>query len=59
MTNFTRFTVLILLIVVAIICYGVGSSSGMALFFILGACFELAFWFGIFSSNEELGERSK
>lgn len=49
MNSFTRWLILAALIIAAIACYSYGSSTGLFVFIIIGAIFELAFWFGIFS----------
>jgi hypothetical protein len=52
MNSFSKGLILAALILAAIICYSYGSSTGLFAFIIIGAIFELAFWFGIFSKKE-------
>ena len=51
MNSFTRWLILAVLIIAAIACYSYGSSTGLFVFIIIGAIFELAFWLGIFSKR--------
>lgn len=51
MNSFTRWFILFALIVAAIASYSYGSSTGLFVFIIIGAIFELAFWFGVFSKK--------
>lgn len=53
MNGITRWVILIILIVSAITCYAYGNSTGVWGFVIVGAIFELAFWFGVFSKKEK------
>ena len=46
-----RLITLFLLITAAIGCYIFGSNNGMYSFIVIGALFELAFWFGLFSDS--------
>ncbi|HEX5789464.1 MAG TPA: hypothetical protein VFY03_14865 [Woeseiaceae bacterium] len=47
--NTKRYLVLLLLLAAAIISYAVGFTVGFWLLIGLGAAFELAFWFQLFS----------
>jgi hypothetical protein len=51
MNSFTRWIILAVLIGAAIACYSYGSLKGLFVFIIVGAIFELAFWFGVFSKK--------
>ena len=35
-------------------CYFIGSLAGFGLFFVLGAVFELTFWFKLLKNDEEV-----
>ena len=45
MNNFPRWMVLSILVALAALCYAIGFRAGAGIFLILGAFFELAFWF--------------
>jgi len=47
MIKLARFLILTSLLISALACYVFGSTSGAIAFFVLGACLELAFWFGL------------
>jgi len=53
MNSFTKWLILAALIIAAIACYSYGSSTGLFVFIIIGAIFELAFWFGVFSKKDK------
>ena len=46
MTQLSRYVILILCLVLAIVCYAVGTAKGFILFLLLGFLFEVAFWIG-------------
>ena len=47
----TRYQVLLLLLAAAVISYAVGFTVGFWLLIGIGAAFELAFWFQLFSGR--------
>ena len=53
MNSFTEWVILAALILAALTCYSYGSSTGLFVFILIGALFELAFWFGIFSKKDK------
>lgn len=55
MTNLLRFVILAALLIVAIIFYTIGFSTGTVFIITLGVLFELAFWFGIFKVIDQRG----
>jgi hypothetical protein len=52
MNTFKKWLILILLLLGAAVSYGSGFSEGAVGFIILGAVFELSFWFGLFSIKD-------
>lgn len=58
MNSFTRRLILAALTVAAIVCYSYGSSFGLSALIIIGAIFELAFWFGMFSKKVAIPTRT-
>jgi len=52
MNTFKKWLILILLAFGAAVSYGSGFSGGMWGFIILGAVFELSFWYGLFSIKD-------
>ena len=52
MNTYIKWLILILLLVGASVSYGSGFSEGAWGFIILGALFELSFWFGLFSIKD-------
>ena len=46
MTQLSRYVTLILCLVLAIVCYAVGTAKGFIFFLLLGFLFEVAFWMG-------------
>ncbi|WP_371185292.1 hypothetical protein [Thalassotalea maritima] len=52
MSNVTRWLILVVLFVVALAFYLVGSRKGMLIFTVVGGVFELAFWLGVFKKNK-------
>lgn len=57
MTIPKRFLYLAFLILAAIICYIIGSSSGIIIFVILGIILELIFWLGLFSKPSKKAQK--
>lgn len=53
MNSFTRWLILVLLIIAGITSYSYGSYTGMFIFIIAGAGFELVFWFGLLSRKNK------
>ena len=52
MSLLLKWVILIGLLMLALVFYSAGSVKGGALFFILGALFEIAFWFKLFNVNK-------
>ncbi|WP_170829170.1 MULTISPECIES: hypothetical protein [Pseudoalteromonas] len=48
MNTLYRILISLLLLIAAIAAYSYGSTTGIFLFIILGAAFEMAFWFKLF-----------
>jgi hypothetical protein len=57
MNTFKKWLILILMAIGAAFSYRVGFSGGLWGFIILGAVFELTFWFGLFSIKD--GDETK
>ncbi len=53
MTILTKWIILIILLVAAIISYSYGFSQGIILLIGLGFILESAFWLGVFSKNKK------
>lgn len=53
MNSVLKWLIFSALIIAAITCYSYGNSTGSFIFVIIGAGFELAFWFGLLSTKKK------
>jgi len=57
MSTLSRITTICLLLLSALICYGLGLQKGVAFFIVLGVVFEGLFWVGLFGLDKKSKNR--